>query len=202
MGGFVKELLDRIRYWRTADRLGPDIPWTHWRLYFSGTMFQLCRDKFCHFGEGAEFRPGAYAVVCSKIEIGARVVIRPGTMLFADPLPGGAGILVEDDVLLGAGVHIYTSNHRYNDPYLPIIDQGYFASRQVILRRGCWVGANSTLLPGVEIGENSVVGAGSIVTRSIPPYVIVTGSPARVIRHLNEAEIAETGFPPEDYIPG
>lgn len=184
----VKELFERIRYWRNADRLGPDIPWTHWRLHFKGTMVQHCRNRFAHFGEGAEFRPGAYAVVCSKIEIGSRVIIRPSTMLLADPRPHGAGITIEDDVMLGSGVHIYVSNHRFDNPDLPIIDQGHSASKQVVLRRGCWIGANSILLPGVEIGENAIVGAGSIVTKSVPPRVLAVGNPAKVMRMIKLPE--------------
>jgi acetyltransferase-like isoleucine patch superfamily enzyme len=181
----LKELLNRIGYWRQADRLGPDIPWTHWRLHFKTTMRRLCQSKFQHFGEDAEFRPGAYAVVCSKIEIGARVVIRPGCMLFADPRESGAGIRIEDDVMLGSGVHVYTQNHRFDDPGRPIIEQGHAPSSPVTLRQGCWIGANAILLPGVEVGENAVVGAGSVVTRSVAARTLVAGNPARLIRPIS-----------------
>lgn len=184
----IKEFIERINFWRHADRLGPDIPWTHWRLHFKSTMRQICDEKFLAFGEGAEFRPGAYAVACSKISLGARVVIRPGTMLHADPAPNGAGIVIGDNVMLGSGVHIYVGNHRFDDPHTPIIDQGYTPSAPVVLRNGCWVGANCIILPGVEIGENAVVGAGSVVTKSIPPRVVAAGNPAKVIRRLDSME--------------
>ena len=52
------------------------------------------------------------------------------------------------------------------------------------MKRGCWVGANAIILPGVTIGENAVVGAGSVVTKSIPDKVVAVGNPARIIRHL------------------
>jgi acetyltransferase-like isoleucine patch superfamily enzyme len=180
----ILEIIERIRFWRSADRIGPDIPWTHWRLHFKSTMKNLCRTKFLHFGSDAEFRPGAYAIVCSKIELGDRVVIRPGTMLFADPRPEGSGITIEDGVMLGSGVHIYSLNHRFDNQTIPIIDQGHLESRAVLLRKGCWIGANAIILPGVEIGENAVVGAGSVVTKSIPPMVLAVGSPAQVIKQL------------------
>lgn len=180
----LNELPGRIRYWRSADRLGPDIPWTHWRLHFKGTMLALCQAKFRRFADSAEFRPGAYSVTCSKIEIGERVVIRPGTMLFADPRPDGAGIIIEDGVMIGSGVHVYVADHRFDDPNLPIIDQGHSPSQPVILRRGCWIGAQSVILAGVEIGANSVIGAGSIVTRSTQAGVLTAGNPARVIRQI------------------
>lgn len=177
------ELLKRIKFWNTADRIGPDIPTTHFDLYFKGRMRKLCKKKFLYFGDDADFRPGAYAIACSKISIGKRVVIRPTTMLFAEPIYDGGEIDIEDDVLLGSGVHIYTSNHKFDDPEKLIIDQGWSVEK-VCLKRGCWIGANVIILPGVTIGESSVIGAGSIVTKSIPDRVFAAGNPARIIRNL------------------
>jgi acetyltransferase-like isoleucine patch superfamily enzyme len=182
----VKEFFDRISFWRSADRLGPDIPLTHFRLYFPSLMRKLCEKKFKKFGRGAEFRPGAYAIACSKISLGDKVVIRPGTMLFADARPNGQGIVIEDDVMLGSGVHIYCQNHRFDDPHKPLIEQGYYDSQEIVLKRGCWIGANAIILPGVTVGQNSVVGAGSIVTKSVPDRVVVAGNPARVIKELGK----------------
>jgi len=184
----LKDLMKRIRFWRNADRIGPDIPWTHWRLHFPEIGLRLCREKFRRFGDLAEFRPGAYAITCSRIEIGNRVIVRPGSMLFADPAPDGAGITIEDDVLLGPCVHVNSANHRFESPDTCIIDQGFSPSRQVILRRGCWIGANAIILTGVEIGENTVIGAGSVVTKPIPSRVLAAGNPARVIRSLDQAD--------------
>ncbi len=93
-------------------------------------------------------------------------------------------IVVEDDVMIGSGVHIYINNHRFDRMDIPLIDQGYYPDAPVILKKGCWVGANSILLPGVTIGENAVVGAGSVVTRSIGDGVVAVGSPAREIRRI------------------
>ena len=66
------------------------------------------------------------------------------------------------------------------------VDQGYFPDEAVILRKGCWIGANAILLPGVEIGSNSIVAAGAVVTKSVPENVIVVGVPARVIKHIKD----------------
>jgi acetyltransferase-like isoleucine patch superfamily enzyme len=147
-------------------------------------MFKICTKKFKYFGISAEFRPGAYAICCSKISIGKRVVIRPGTMLFASPGIKGAMIIIEDDVLIGSGVHIYTGNHSFNDASIPIIDQGHDEFEDVILKKGCWLGANSIILPGVSIGYNSVVAAGAVVTKNVEDYTLVGGVPAKEIRKL------------------
>jgi acetyltransferase-like isoleucine patch superfamily enzyme len=184
------ELRERLNFWKEADRIGPDIPLTHWRLHFRSTMQALCRSKFKHFGDGAEFRPGAYAVCCSKISLGKRVIVRPGCMLFSDPRPGGAGITIEDEVMLGSAVHIYVHNHRFGDPTIPIIDQGHYPSEPVTLKRGCWIGAGAIILPGVTVGENSIIGAGSIIVRSVPARVLAAGNPARIIREVGGFEDA------------
>jgi acetyltransferase-like isoleucine patch superfamily enzyme len=180
------ELLKKCNYWKTIDRIGPDIPGTHWKLHLHSTMLSLCKRKFKYFHDTAEFRAGAYAICCSRISIGRKVVIRPGCMLFADPRKDGAGITIENDVLIGSGVHFYTSNHKFEDPNVPIIDQGNYKSKEIMIKTGSWIGANAVILPGVTIGENSVVGAGSVVTSSIPARVVAAGNPAKIIRHLGE----------------
>ena len=178
------EVIARIRYWRKADRIGPDVPYTHWRLYFHSTMRALCKKKFKYFADNAEVRPGAYASCCSNIELGNRVIIRPGTMLFAGYPEGPGKITIEDDVMLGSGVHIYVGNHRYDEKSKPIIDQGHYSAEPVTLKKGSWIGAKSIILPGVTIGENAVIGAGSGVTKSIPSYSLAGGNPAKVIRDI------------------
>lgn len=149
-------------------------------------MQVLCKSKFKFFSDSAEFRPGAYAICCSNISVGSRVVIRPGTMLFADPRDEGAGITLEDDVMLGSCVHIYVGNHRFDNPNTSIINQGHYPSEPVILKKGCWVGAAAIILPGVTVGENAVIGAGSVVTKNIPAFTVAVGNPARVIKSIKE----------------
>jgi acetyltransferase-like isoleucine patch superfamily enzyme len=185
----LQEIFSRIKYWNSVDRIGPDILLTHWRLYFKSTMKSLCIKKFKYFGEGSEFRPGAYAAACSKISIGNNVVIRPGSFLYADPSDGGGSITIEDKVSIGSGVHFYTNNHKFSDSSQTIYDQGYpdpTENDSIILKKGCWVGAAVIILPGVTVGENAVVGAGSVVTKNIPAFTVACGNPAKVIRSIKE----------------
>ena len=145
-------------------------------------MRMLCEHMFFAFGERSEFRPGAYAVHTEHIDISNDVVIRPGCMLFADEQ---ATITIGSCVLLGSGVHVYVNNHNFDkDCNSPIMFQGYGSSegQDVRLNSGCWIGANSVILPGVNIGYNAVVGAGSVVTNSVPDFMVVAGNPAREIR--------------------
>lgn len=181
----INDIIKKYRFCKTTDRLGPDIPFTHWKLHFNKSMIKLCKEKFLYFADDAQFRAGAYAVGCSKISIGKRVIIRPNVMLFGETIINmDCSILIEDDVMMGSGVHIYVNNHKFDDPNVPLIDQGYYPDQQVVLKKGCWIGANAIILPGVTVGENSVVGAGSIVTKSIPDRVVAVGSPAKVVKSI------------------
>ena len=175
----IKEIYNKYIFCKNTDRIGPDIPFTHWKLHFKSLMIKLCKSKFKRFSNTADFRAGAYAVCCSNISLGENVIVRPGTMIFADEY---AEVIIEDNVMMGAGVHFYVNNHRFDRTDIPLIEQGYYSSKGILVKEGSWIGANSILLPGVTIGKNSVVGAGSVVTSSVPEYSIVVGSPAKIIK--------------------
>lgn len=96
-------------------------------------------------------------------------------------LGGQGGIQVGANVIMGAGVRVFSENHNYDDPTIPIRKQGERRAR-VFIEDDCWVGASAIVLAGVRVGEGSVVAAGAVVTRDVPPYSVVAGVPARVIK--------------------
>lgn len=174
----------RLRFWATTNRIGPDIPLTHWMLQFPGLGRWLARRKLARFGSDSSLRPFCYLVETQHIEIGDRVVIRPNSMLMAD---GDARIVIGNDVLIGAGIHAYVNNHRYDRPDLTIAEQGYYPSEDVIIEDDVWIGANAVLLAGVRVGRHSVIAAGSVVTKSVDPFSVYGGVPARKIREIPKA---------------
>lgn len=89
------------------------------------------------------------------------------------------GIDIEDDVLIGPQVCITTENH----PIDPLMRKN-LELKKVVLKRNCWVGAKATILPGVTIGENSIVAAGAVVNKDVPNNTIVAGVPAKEIKVL------------------
>ena len=96
-------------------------------------------------------------------------------------------IIIEDDVLLGSGVHLYTSNHLFSSDLIPISYQGYppaTLADSILIKRGAWIGANTIIMPGVIIGNNAVIGAGTIVTKSVPPCSVFAGNPGKIIKMI------------------
>lgn len=92
-------------------------------------------------------------------------------------------IYVDDYTMIGPNVTIATAGH----PILPVLrEQAYQYNASVHIGRNCWLGAGVIVLPGVTIGDNSVIGAGSIVTKDIPANVIAVGNPCRVLREISD----------------
>ena len=104
-------------------------------------------------------------------------------MLDANP------ITIGDHVLIGPRVGLYTANHAIDARER--IAGGCYA-RPITIGSGVWIGGNVDIMGGVTIGENSIIGAGSVVTKDIPPHVIAAGTPCRVIREITDRD--KTGF--------
>ena len=91
-------------------------------------------------------------------------------------------ITIGDRVLLGPNVHLYTTTHPTNARKRAM---GIQLIAPVDIGNDCWIGGNTVVMPGVSIGSGSIIGAGSVVTTSIPSDVIAVGSPCKVIRQVN-----------------
>lgn len=101
---------------------------------------------------------------------------------FGLSLLNASKILIGNSVLIASNVLISSENHGMNpESDIPYMDQDLIA-RDVVIKDGAWIGQNVCILPGVTIGEKSIIGAGSIVTKSIPDYCIAAGNPAKVIK--------------------
>lgn len=89
------------------------------------------------------------------------------------------GITIEDDVLIGPKVNLITENH----PLEPT-DRRALICKPIVIKRNAWIGAAATILPGVTIGENSIVAAGAVVSKDVPANIVVGGIPAKHIKNI------------------
>lgn len=127
-------------------------------------------------GEGAEIRPPLLCDYGYQIHVGARTFINYGAVL----LDVGK-IIIGEDVQVGPNVQFLTPTH----PLEAETRRAKFeAAKPITIGNNVWLGGGVIILPGVSIGDNTVVGAGAVVTKSLPANVVAVGNPARVIRRL------------------
>jgi len=86
-------------------------------------------------------------------------------------------VKIGSNVMMGPDVYILTQNHVTSRTDIPMNRQGFRPEIPVIIEDDCWIGARTIILPGVTIGRGSVIGAGSVVTKSVPPLVVAAGNP-------------------------
>jgi len=95
-------------------------------------------------------------------------------------------IIIGKNVLFAPMVFVSTTNYNYEDISKPIKDQGYSSKGNVVIGEGSWLGIGVSVLSGVKIGKNSVIGANSVVTDNIPSYSIAVGSPCKVVKKITD----------------
>lgn len=132
----------------------------------------LVKQLFGEFGEGSRLMTPTTVVRGQNVKIGKRVVVMNNSLFMS-----AGGITIEDDVLVAANAQLISNNH---DP----AEHAILTCKPVVLKKNCWIGAGATILPGVTVGENAIVGAGAVVTRDVEPNTIVGGIPAKLIKRL------------------
>ncbi|MEW5861312.1 MAG: acyltransferase [Cyanobacteriota bacterium] len=116
------------------------------------------------------------------IELEENTYVGPYTCL------SGEKIKIGKDCLIASHVSIYASNHNFEDTTRPMISQGYNC-KGITIEDDCWLGSKVTVVDGVTIGKGSVIGAGAVVTKDIPPYSVAVGVPAKVVSRRNEIPV-------------
>ena len=139
----------------------------------------LLRELFAEIGEGCYIEPPLQANWGGRhVHFGRNIYANFNLTLVDD-----THIYVGDFTQLGPNVVLATAGH----PILPELrEQAYQYNAPVRVGRNCWLGANVVVVPGVTIGDNVVVGAGSVVTKDLPDNVIAVGNPCKILREVNE----------------
>ena len=140
---------------------------------------ELLKSMFAELGEGCYIEPPLHTNWGGRhVHFGKNIYANFNLTLVDD-----THIYVGDYTMFGPNVVIATAGH----PILPELrEKGYQYNAPVHIGRNCWLGAGVIVVPGVTIGDNSVIGAGSVVTGDIPANVVAVGCPCAVMREINE----------------
>ena len=125
---------------------------------------------------GDETKVGAFVEIQKNASVGRRCKISSHTFVCE-------GVTIEDNVFVGHGVAFINDSYpRATTPEGELQNESDWKVEKTVVKRGASIGSGSTILANLVIGENAIVGAGSVVTRDVPPNAIVAGNPARVLR--------------------
>ena len=141
---------------------------------------ELLREIFAHVGEGCYIEPPLRANWGSHTHLGDHVYANFNLTLVDD-----THVYIGDYVMIGPNVTISAAGHPVDPDLRREAMQFNFPVR---IEENVWIGAGAILLPGVTVGKNSVIGAGSVVTRDIPENVVAVGAPCRVLREIGERD--------------
>ena len=162
-----ESLEEERRLWQLVFRLNHTLSLTD---EYRKVLKELFGDRL---GEGSRVIAPIQGGFFDRIKIGRNVTINSNLLAIA-----AGGITIEDDVQIASNVQLLTSNH---DPY----ERMLLSCRPILIRKGAWIGAGATVLPGICIGAYSIVGAAAVVTEDVPDYAVAVGNPARVVRMLD-----------------
>lgn len=145
----------------------------------------LCRPLFAEAASDINVEKGAFFGSGAGIRIGERSSIGVRAEILGPTTIGR-------DVMMGPEVVVLTNQHETSRIDVPMIEQGLSQQLPVTIGDDVWIGYRVILQPGVTIGRGAIIGAGAVVTRDVPPYAVVAGVPARVLRFRNAAYSGRT----------
>jgi acetyltransferase-like isoleucine patch superfamily enzyme len=146
-----------------------------------GEVLEALDSGRLEIGRDTLLEPGCWLTLSpqARITIGSGCFLNRNTMLAAVEL-----IEIGDHVMFANNCFVGDADHRYDDPSKPVTWQGFEPKGPVRIGSNCWFGVGCVVTGGVKIGERSVIGANSVITRDLPAGVIAAGAPAKVIREV------------------
>ena len=135
---------------------------------------KLLQELVGSIGENSTIIAPLSGAAFEHLEIGDNVFINTNLLAMSR-----GGIKIEDNVMFAANVQLLSNNH---DPY----ERQILTCQPIHIKEGAWIGAGATILPGVTIGKQAIVGASSVVTKDVPDYGVVVGNPAKHLKTLDK----------------
>ncbi|MBN3966976.1 acyltransferase [Pseudomonas gregormendelii] len=130
--------------------------------------------KVMPYDKNSIFEDNIYISNCSQLRIGKACQINEGVFI--------QGASIGDYVMIAPNVSILNESHTFQRTDIPMVFQPTTPKSNPVIDDDVWIGRNAVILPGVHIGRGSIIGAGAVVTKNIPPYSVAVGVPAKVIR--------------------
>ena len=168
-----EEFAEAQRYTEMIFRLNQTMPGSE---EYNALLKEIFGDNI---GEGSYVAAPITGAAFDRLKIGSNVYINTNLLAMSR-----GGITIEDEVMIAANASLISNNH---DPY----DRQVLTCRPILIKKGAWIGANATVLPGVSVGKYAIVGAGAVVTKDVPDYAVVLGAPAKVVKMLDPEKFAE-----------
>ena len=149
-------------------------------LFWVGIRYVLLKSVAKSCGDAVAVYSNTYILNPQNLELGTNVTIQPMTYIEAS-----GGVKIGSDTSIAHGVTIMSETHNTQDREELFKCQG-MTYKPVVIGEDTWVGAKATILAGVTIGNKAIIGANSVVTKDVPDYAVVVGSPARIIKYRGE----------------
>lgn len=163
--------------------LGSNFPDAH---YPGGRLYNWLRCALlsrCLIAFGGHNKVDGHVYVANglDVEIGSHCQINEHSRL--------VNVIIGDYVMIAPEVIFLFQMHKTDRLDIPMMEQGAIGFRKTIVHDDVWIGHRAIIMPGLEIGKGSIIGAGAVVTKSVPEYAVVVGVPAKVIRRRNEPQL-------------
>lgn len=163
-----------LLFYYSFARFFPTQPMPGWRFGY-WLRRKLASYIFDHCGKNVLIKHGAYFGDGRGIRVGDNSQIGHNARL-------DHGITIGENVLMGPDIVMMTISHAFDDLSRPINQQGALERRPIVIGNDVWIGTRVVILPGVNIGDGAVIGAGSVVSKDVPSGTVFAGVPAKFIR--------------------
>lgn len=173
MGSMIKKKVSWFLYYHLARHL--PVSYLRGGGVASKIRLFLCRRIFEHCGKNVNIEKDASFGLGFHIRIGDNSGL--GVNCF---VPDGS--IIGDNVMMGPNCYIHQRNHAFERTDIPMIQQGYKDKKPVVIEDDVWIGRDVTIMVGRHIAQGTIVAANSVVTKDFPPYSIIGGNPAKLIK--------------------